>query len=420
MIREAHGFEATVEALPQVPSAAFIQLDVGTDAACGLAADGKVTCWPRRAGAEPPTPPSPAKQIAVGLMGPCALTDSGAVTCTNDTLATLAGPFERLVSGASLCALRAEGGGACWSPGEREPRILADNVVDYQPGRTHDCALQGDGHLACSGGGTAAEVFEPGLPYVSVSAGASQSCALRSDDRLLCVGGHRGLISQGTYRQVSVGFYDGCGLTRDGDLRCWGQTEELRTAAPKGRFEAIATGQSFACALDAKGAISCWGKAGDLGEKLRPPRGSFVELDLGQLFGCARAADGSVACWGFDLHGETRVPPGPWAELETGGAFTCVLDEERRATCVGFGEGRVPDAEARWRLFSAGDRHWCGVTVDNITDCSGWSSVGQTWRPPGDRVRALAAGGYQTCAVLDDGALLCWGSPLVYMPIAPR
>ncbi|HLK92463.1 MAG TPA: DUF4215 domain-containing protein [Polyangia bacterium] len=134
---------------------------------------------------------------------------------------------------------------------------------------------------------------------------------------------------------------------------------------------ALAAGTSHTCALLREGLVRCWGdnSQGQLGlgtsanlsgqppykNALVPLGAAAIALTAGDSHTCALMADQSVRCWGANGDGQ----------LGLGNTNT-------------IGDNEVPDAAH--------------------------AAV-----PLGAQVAAVAAGGNDTCAILQDGSLRCWG-----------
>lgn len=137
-------------------------------------------------------------------------------------------------------------------------------------------------------------------------------------------------------------------------------------------------------------------------------------LALGQSHTCAISADGALRCWGDASVGQ----------LGTGTTET-VGDDEAPADvpALDLGLGR------RARAIAAGDFHTCAIVQGGAVLCWGWNRFGQLGYArtddlgddepianlpavdlgPGRAATALAAGANFTCALLDDGSVRCWG-----------
>ncbi len=122
-----------------------------------------------------------------------------------------------------------------------------------------------------------------------------------------------------------------------------------------------------------------------------------LDVQANEYFTCGQRSDGTLGCWGTDAVGQLGDGPEP----NPGGATLPV---------------RV-DLEAG--LLRLGAFHACGSSADGLS-CWGGNEYGQvgvggsfdTLSPAQvgvGNVSALAAGGWHTLAVTEDGELYCWG-----------
>ncbi|MBU6335456.1 MAG: RCC1 repeat-containing protein, partial [Chloroflexi bacterium] len=115
---------------------------------------------------------------------------------------------------------------------------------------------------------------------------------------------------------------------------------------------------------------------------------------------CALTTAGTVLCWGYNDQGQ----------LGTG-------DRVARLAPTS-----VPGIGGSVQSIDAGFRHTCVLLSGGAIRCWGWNDVGQlgdgtttTRMTPTDVIglpraaRAVAAGPWTTCALLDDGSVYCWG-----------
>jgi alpha-tubulin suppressor-like RCC1 family protein len=129
-----------------------------------------------------------------------------------------------------------------------------------------------------------------------------------------------------------------------------------------------------------------------------------VHLAAGAYHTCAILADGSSRCWGWD----------EYSQLGYSSAGD-VGDDESPASA---GDLPIPPA----REIAAGDEHTCALLESGAVRCWGWSDYGQLGAPSdqydaglapdvdlGGPVQQLAAGWTYSCALLENGAVRCWG-----------
>lgn len=137
-------------------------------------------------------------------------------------------------------------------------------------------------------------------------------------------------------------------------------------------------------------------------------------LDVGDAHSCAILTDGSVRCWGSGDSGRLGY-----------GNTNNIGDTETPASAgaVNLGVGRTA------RAITAGDYHTCAILDDGNVRCWGAGgggrlgygnliNIGDTETPdtagpvnfgPGRTARAISASDDHTCVVQDDGNVRCWG-----------
>jgi alpha-tubulin suppressor-like RCC1 family protein len=205
------------------------------------------------------------------------------------------------------------------------------------------------------------------------------------------------VLTNESYKAVTVGGLHTCGVTVGGAARCWGynvagQVGDGTTASanaptavnignirtdplivfrspdpdfplPPGPF--IAAGYDHTCAITVGGASACWGlnENGQLGDGTTTTRTSpvtvvgghaFAAVTAGLRHSCALDTSGAAWCWGDNTYGElgngtTNVSSAPVAV--TGGLT--------------------------FAYIKAGELSTCGVTSDGIAYCWGDNEYGQ-------------------------------------------
>lgn len=182
-----------------------------------------------------------------------------------------------------------------------------------------------------------------------------------------------------------------------------------------------------------------------------PAQAGAATLGAGLSHSCALADGGRVKCWGANRYHQLgdgtatdRLTPvdataltEPVTAIAVGGNHTCGLNAAGGMRCWGFNQfGQLGDGTSTETLLAvdvvglpsgvvaiaAGRRHSCALTAAGAVRCWGSNEKGQlgndstTDSPlPVDvtglqsGVAAIAAGGYNTCAVTSAGAVKCWG-----------
>ncbi len=249
-----------------------------------------------------------------------------------------------------------------------------------------------------------------------------------------------------------------CALTAGGVVLCWGRNDSgqlgdgTRSAIGRGRaLPAAVAGlegvswvavQDSTC-VDSAGVVMCWG-AGALGGSLAPrvaavPRFTAA-LAMGGGHWCALSPTGSLTCEGRGTSGQLGDGSVHDAiAVVAGGDHTCAIRKGGGVACWGSwstrGDGTssggetpsavhfIDDAER----LAAGTNHVCALRRDgsvwcwgvnwggrvNGTPCAGTALDCAALEPvqvPGVAgAVALGAGNTESCAVLGDGGVRCWG-----------
>ena len=396
-------------------------------AAAPVAADGN----------EAPGAPLAARSITAGGEHTCALLDDGNVKCW----------------GRGNEGQLGQGSAANLGDGPGEMAALAP--INLGAGRTatavtagdyHTCALLDDGNVKCWGRGSDGQLGQDSTANLGDSAG--EMAALSPVE----LGAGR------TATAITAGYNHTCALLDDATVKCWGrgdygrlgqdstadlgdQAGEMAALAPVnlgvGRTAtAITAGGSYSCALLDDATVKCWGYGGhgqlgqgstaDLGNQAGEMAGlAPVNLGVGRTataitaggdHTCALLDDGTVKCWGRGAFG--RLGQGSTANLGDQAGEMAALAP------VDLGVGRTATA------ITAGGNHSCALLDDATVKCWGYGGNGPLGQDStadlgdqagemaalapvnlgaGRTATAVTAGGYHTCAVLDDGTVKCWG-----------
>jgi len=440
-----------------VPGLAGVaSLDATGDFTCATLNGGTVQCWGsnsngqlgsgrlgREEGLVTVAGVNTASSVAAGHDHSCVLLQDNAVWCWGVNTGGQLGDGRIFASATPLpvlgvstatdldaadfhtCARLDDGTVRCWGSGGRlgreshvdsgAPVQVADltNATDVSTGEVHSCAVLAGGSVRCwgsanwagqLGNGTTEQSRTP-VPVTgignatAVELGADHSCALLSDRTVKCWGYNaHGQLGGGwddwsttpvvvtdlnNVSQLGAGGAHTCALLTDGTVMCWGLARALGNPEGAGsrtplvvpgvdNITAIAVGGFHTCVLSASGTVQCWGYSGECGQ-LGPqaPDPPFAPVQIpgidnatalaaGANHTCVELASGSVRCWGSNTQGQLGVEPDP-------------------------------------------DAPRCGH------DCTACSTTAVT--VPGlNGVSRLAGGDEQTCALLPDGTMVCWGS----------
>ncbi len=193
-----------------------------------------------------------------------------------------------------------------------------------------------------------------------------------------------------------------------------GQTQ-LFTATGVGAATAVDLGAFYSCALLQDGTVRCWGdnSTGELGDGTTTNAstpvavagiGGAATVTAGGFHTCVRFPDGTIQCWGRNNAGQLGDP----------------------ATTAFQSPTPVRVAGLTATAVTAGGFHTCALLGDGTVSCWGQNDLGQlgngTVSPTADTPNptpvtvsgittavAISAGGWYTCALLQDGTVRCWG-----------
>ncbi len=260
-------------------------------------------------------------------------------------------------------------------------------------------------------------------------------------------------ISQST--SINLGSDHSCAILTSGKLKCWGANTfgQLGLGNTKDYGDSISetgaglpyvnlvttvkvleAGENHTCARRLNNTTVCWGinGAGELGKGNTANVGdgagemgsALVSVNFGFSYAtqlsasvehtCAVLATGALKCWGYNGDGQLGV---------AGHHGMSASQMGTNLPAVALGTGRTAKAVA------AGRKHTCAILDNNTVKCWGDNSYGQlgygdtTSRVfpnlgnslatvdlgAGRTAKAISAGGFHTCVILDNGVLKCWG-----------
>ncbi len=292
-----------------------------------------------------------------------------------------------------------------------------DRLAQLAIGRDHACARLDNGGVWCWGQNDQGQIGDPRLIDSSTP---------------VQVAGLSKVV------EVAVGQDHSCARLESGAVRCWGSGSDGQlgdgsaddTAAEPVAVDglddavALALGDDFSCALDSSGVVWCWGENedGQLGDdtvvdhgKPAPVAwpdgaGRALQIGLGQKHGCALTDEGRVLCWGTNVLGQLgdgtqvdhHVPTetsdfGVAVTIAVGGFHACAVDELGGTWCWG--------ATTRGQVGQAEDN-----LEDDCASDEGPLSCLPVPVPLPERAQLVSAGREHTCAAVEGGSVLCWGS----------
>lgn len=264
--------------------------------------------------------------------------------------------------------------------------------------------------------------------------------------------------AQARMRYVAAGDTHTCVVLHNGSAKCFGlgadgqlgngtgldsgdsTSSSVATTAAielglRRTARAIAVGSAHSCALLDNFTVKCWGFGayGRLGYGDTVSRGdgagemadALAAIDLGagrtataiavgSLHSCALLDNFTVKCWGRNQYGQLG-----YGDTASRGDGASEMGDALPA--IDFGTGRTARAIAAGKFFT------CALLDNFAVTCWGANTGGQlglgdtTVRTSptaltvidlgsGRTARALSAGDDHVCAILDDGSLKCWGA----------
>ena len=352
-----------------------------------------------------------------------------------------------------------------WTSAAPSVTLTEESFPQVNSGQWFTCAMLGDGSLNCWGDGNNGKLgigysTSQNVPQIvdlgfgrtaaNMSTGMFHTCTVLDNGALKCWGnGANGKLGSGTTddkmspsmvnlgsgrtaMSVSAGIAHTCAILDNGAISCWGlgsygalgngaSTEKLtptltsslgtnRTAV------AISAGGLHTCAILDNGAVSCWGMGsygalgnGAVSSQLTPTLTSSlganrtaVAISSGYSHNCAILDNGSVSCWGWNNVGQ----------LGNGGNTN-----QNTPQIINLGLGRTAVS------ISAQNAHTCAVLDNDAVSCWGDNEYGQLGigtttdqNTPqtvnlglGKTAVSVSGGSFNSCAVLNDGSLTCWG-----------
>ena len=343
--------------------------------------------------------------------------------------------------------------GPSFHPIERPKEVIASGSRAAVASFLHSCSVddrgtprcwgdnnhgqQGIGRLAWSGTPTDA-ISLTGV--VEIDSSARVTCTRDAAGAVHCwgqndVGQSTGPISSAvsTPRRVEglvatslgVGWKHVCASTTDGRVQCWGANghAESGVAGPPSRNVPIEVpgvtgatdvcgGAESSCAVVDGGRVMCWGwnlqgaVNGIPADEIRSPElvdgvNDAVQVECRAWHSCARLQSGAVLCWGRNEVGNLGIGSAGGAhrptfvrgvnaarELAVGYWVSCVITADRELVCWGQEPGR--------------GRLGTGLNVNEVFDRP-------TAVPGLEDVVGVTLGRDHGCAILDGGAVHCWG-----------
>jgi len=282
--------------------------------------------------------------------------------------------------------------------------------------------LQEDGGIdsgADSGTDTDSDTDGDGVA-ISVSAGGHHTCAVIDGGYMKCWGNQQ-------YCELGYGY--------DPELPPTGFVSSLPSTLPfvdvGEEVAQIVAGGLHTCALLASGGMKCWGSGShhELGVPIPFESNgtigcwdvpadyaaivfgvAIMEAGAGDGHTCVLLEDGEVVCWGYGLHGELGYGTVGEGYDESNPAASAAVELGGSAVQISTGMDHTCAVIENGDVLCWGDNQWGQLGYGNI------ENVGDD-EVPADVVPVdldgpavqVSCGDYHTCALLDSGEVMCWG-----------
>ncbi len=273
---------------------------------------------------------------------------------------------------------------------------------------------------------------------ISISAGGTHACAVLNNGKVACWGSNsEGQLGDGTYTQHTSAI----------------------VVPNLAEVTTVSSGGGFTCALTKTGAVKCWGEntANQIADGTKTVRKTPVDINgletgvvaitTGSEHACVLLENGSVKCWGKNLYGRTgtelttRLVPEPTdvagltsgvKMISAGYEHTCAINKSNILQCWGSnssGELGIGSDSKKMSFepidvinltgtifISAGFKKSCAVINTGAVKCWGWSGLNEFSSSPTDIIGAakdiisVTSGTMHSCALTNNGAVKCWGT----------
>lgn len=270
------------------------------------------------------------------------------------------------------------------------------------------------------------------------------------------------LGTERTVRQLAMGAYYNCAILDNSTVKCWGDnqygvlgkgdTNHLGDGAGEmgdsltvvdlgtGRTAVQLSAATFnVCALLDNGSVKCWGYntngelgqghsnhigdgAGEMGDSLvvtdLGTGRTAVQIASGAYHTCALLDNSTVKCWGWNNRGQ--LGKGNTNNLGDGAG-----EMGDSLTAIDLGTGRTA------KQITCGSYHTCALLDDDTVKCWGRNQYGELGKGntsdlgdganemgdnlstidvgTGRTTKQILGGLNETCVLLDNGTLKCWG-----------
>jgi alpha-tubulin suppressor-like RCC1 family protein len=314
---------------------------IGDEHTCALLVNGNIMCWGSNFWGELGNGTQnhssfpvevkglagKAVSVAAGRVFTCALLDNGNVQCWGNN------------NSGAIGIGHTQGNVAIFSP--TDVLEIDHNAIALSAAGDNACALLTTGIVKCWGsnsyGVLGADLIDGSIPVevkgvgkggIDIVSGGHHNCVLFEQGYVKCWGEYSSILTYGVtiptqlpginkITSLAAGMEFTCGLTTDGEVKCYGETK-INSAGLKKDVAQVAASQGAICALMKTNNVKCWGdnlynvlgiSLYDLRESLTPVDIPTLESGIRYIAGgynhyCAIANDNVVKCWGSNGFGQ--------------------------------------------------------------------------------------------------------------------
>ena len=271
--------------------------------------------------------------------------------------------------------------------------------------------------------------------WTMVTAGWSHSCGITVQGDLRCWGGggigyasvNIPTLHNDTWATVTAHRVATCGVTVRGNAHCWSYwTKPLPYNVPSGVvWKQMEASRDYACGITVNGEVICFTDDADFDRNraitMVPHTGDarWTSLCVNKYHACGTTEDGQAHCWGSNSFGRATVPElegSKWVSVACGTRHSCGLTNFGVIECWGDFTGELGDVpvlpeSSKWVSVAAGEEHTCGLTSSGFVHCWGNSGNGRTAPAVAGGVPwvSVSVGYNHGCAKSQLGSIHCWG-----------
>ena len=267
-------------ARPAVAPGRYMAATDGYGHTCALTDEGDAVCWGWNNFGQADVPDGRYTAISAGFASTCALTEAGEAVCWGTLevprasdpqfISFLGGRYQAIATGYDgVCAVTEDGEPICaggWGLGPKTPSGSFAAITLSWTGRA--CAVSDGGTVVCwPDGNREGQLDVPPGSWTTVDAGDRHICGTTDTGGVYCWGDHSGRLPgtpEGRYVAVVTSGYDTCVLTDAGRVLCAPATSfegeaDFSLVSENLRVLEISIGLSRVCGVTEDGAVVCWG-----------------------------------------------------------------------------------------------------------------------------------------------------------------